>query len=59
MAIIRNTKNISKLIYVINDAKSNYYYNAAIKCKSNSREMWNVNNEIIKNRRLQNREKIN
>ena len=48
----------NKLNHIICAAKSNYYNNAAIKYKSNSREMWNLINETIQNRRLQNREKI-
>ena len=48
----------NKLNHIICAAKSNYYNNAAIKYKSNSREMWNLINEIIQNRRLQIREKI-
>ena len=48
----------NKLNHIICATKSNYYNNAAIKYKSNSREMVNLTNEIIRNRRLQNREKI-
>ena len=51
----------NKLNHIICAAKSNYHNNAAFKYKSNSsniREIWHLINEIIQNRRLQNREKM-